>query len=162
MDGIVLGIDPGLAITGFGVVSVKGSDITCVDYGCIRTASTENFPDRLAQIYEDMNTLLDTYKPEYVSIEQLFFYNNAKTAFKVGQARGVLLLAAINRKIPLYEFTPLQIKQAVTGQGNADKKQMQTMVQMLLNLPEIPKPDDAADALGIALCGVFSYRLNNI
>lgn len=149
---IILGIDPGLALVGYGVIEYKGNKYKAIDYGCIRTDAKTMFPERLKIIYDEMLMLIDKYNPEELAIEELFFNKNVKTAIKVGQARGVEILSAKNKGLNIYEYTPLQIKQAVTGYGRADKAQVQEMVKMLLNLKKIPKPDDAADALAVAIC----------
>lgn len=151
---IILGIDPGIAIVGYGVLSSEKGKFQAIDYGVITTSKDEKTPQRLALIEQGLNALIDKYKPDCIALEELFFQNNQKTAITVAQARGVLLLTAVKRCSKLYEYTPLQIKQAITGYGNADKKQVQFMVKALLNLKQIPKPDDAADALAVALtCG---------
>lgn len=149
---IILGIDPGIAAVGYSIVECKGNSMKALDYGCIKTKSTELFPDRIKTIYDSLIEIIEEYQPEDLAIEELFFNKNVKTAIKVGQARGVEILAAINKGLEIYEYTPLQIKQATVGYGRADKKQVQEMVKLLLNLKEIPKPDDAADALAIAIC----------
>ena len=149
---IILGIAPGLAIVGYGVVEYIGNKYKAIDYGCITTGSEILFPERLKIIYDEMLFLIDKYKPEDVAMEELFFNKNVKTAIKVGQARGVEVLAIINKGLEVYEYTPLQIKQSVVGYGRAEKRQVQEMVKLLLNLKEIPKPDDAADALAVAIC----------
>ena len=149
---IILGIDPGIATVGYSIVECKGNNFKALDYGVIRTEAGEDFPDRIKTIYDRMLEIIEKYQPEDLAIEELFFNKNVKTAIMVGQARGVEILAGINSGLGIYEYTPLQIKQAVTGYGRADKRQVQEMVRMLLNLKEIPKPDDAADALAIALC----------
>lgn len=151
---IILGIDPGIAILGYGVLSSEKGKFQAIDYGVITTSKDEKTPQRLALIEQGLNVLIDKYKPDCIALEELFFQNNQKTAITVAEARGVLLLTAVKRCSKLYEYTPLQIKQAITGYGNADKKQVQFMVKALLNLKQIPKPDDAADALAVALtCG---------
>ncbi len=149
---IFLGIDPGTAITGFGVVREKNGKLSHVAHGVIRTPAGAALSDRLKEIHEEVASLLKEYQPDAVGVEELFFATNAKTAFTVGQARGVVLLTILQAGAPLREFTPLQVKQGVTGYGKADKTQMQKMVQMILSLRDIPKPDDAADALAIAIC----------
>lgn len=149
---IILGIDPGIAIVGYGIIECSGNHYKVLDYGCITTDSKLLFPDRLKIVYDSLIDVIDKYKPDEFAIEELFFNKNVKTAIKVGQARGVEILAAINKGLPIYEYTPLQIKQAVVGYGRAEKHQVQEMVKILLNLKEIPKPDDAADALAIAIC----------
>jgi len=154
---ILLGIDPGIADTGYGVIC-KNSDgsLSCVDYGSIKTKAKADLPDRLNIINRELNSLIKKYKPELVAVEQLFFCKNVKTALVVGQARGVVLLTAKQNKVALDEYTPLQVKQAVSAYGKASKLQVQKMVKLLLNLDEIPKPDDAADALAVAICAANS------
>lgn len=149
---IILGIDPGIAIVGYGIIEVRGNNYKAIDYGCITTDSKLLFPDRLKIVYDELINIINKYKPDDYAVEELFFNKNVKTAIKVGQARGVEILAAVNLGLPVFEYTPLQIKQAVVGYGRAEKHQVQEMVKLLLNLQEIPKPDDAADALAIALC----------
>ena len=147
---IVLGIDPGLATIGYGVIE-KNNDIKVIDYGTIDTPKTERIATRLAMIYEAMVTLIEKFKPDCVAIEELFYFRNQTTIIPVGQARGVIVLSCIQRLGNLYEYTPLQIKQALTGHGRAEKKQVQYMVRTILGLNSIPKPDDAADALAVAI-----------
>ncbi len=150
---IILGIDPGYAILGYGVLEAKlGQRPRPVDYGVIETAADEPFPQRLDKLYLGVRQLIGLYKPEQVAFEELFFYRNVTTALQVGAGRGVALLAAQQAGLPLYEYTPMQIKLAVCGNGHADKRQIQQMVRLLLCLKELPKPDDAADALGAAIC----------
>ena len=138
---IILGIDPGYAILGYGIIDAEGRKIRPVDYGVIETKAGEPFPERLEKLYLGMRQLVGIYKPEHIVFEELFFYRNTTTALPAQQSG-----------VPLYEYTPMQIKLAVTGNGHADKKQVQQMVRVLLSLREIPKPDDAADALGAAIC----------
>ncbi len=159
---IIIGIDPGYAIVGIGVIEYVGNKFRTLEYGAITTPAGMPTTERLKKIYEEMNMYLDKYKPDAVAIEELFFNSNQKTAINVAQARGVLLVAVANRGIPICEYTPLQVKQSVTGYGRADKKQIQTMVKMLLGLNVIPKPDDAADALAIAICHAHSNKMNNM
>lgn len=148
----VIGIDPGLAIVGYGVMDYEDfTRRTLVDYGVIKTPKEESFPVRLALIYKGVMELIEKYQPTEIAVEELFFNTNITTGINVAHARGVLLLAAIHHCGNLFEYTPLQIKQAITGYGRADKKQMQEMVRMHLSLAKIPKPDDAADALAVAL-----------
>ena len=155
MNRIIFGIDPGIADTGYGAIKVKSNgQLECLGYGSIKTKANTPLPDRLAILNKDLKKLLKKHKPNLVAIEQLFFCNNAKTALIVGQARGVALLTAQQEKISIVEFTPLQVKQAVTAYGQAGKAQVQKMVKLILNLKEIPKPDDAADALAIAICAI--------
>lgn len=149
---VILGIDPGIAIVGYGLIRVEGSTSKVIDYGAIRTPASMEFPKRLKYIYDEISSLIDKHKPEELAIEELFFNKNVKTAISVGQARGVEILAAVNKGLDVYEYTPLQIKQGVTGYGRADKKQVQEMVKILLNLDKVPKPDDVADALAVAIC----------
>ena len=159
---IILGIDPGFAITGFGLIEKQGNDLKILDYGCITTKAGEDFSLRLKVIHEELEKIIKKYKPKVVAVEQLFFAKNVKTALLVGQARGVVLLSAIEKKLPLYEYTPLQVKQAITGYGAAQKKQIQQMVKIILGLKEVPKPDDAADALAIAICCAHSLKSENL
>lgn len=156
----ILGIDPGYAIVGFGIVEYKGNKFTPIEYGAITTNNEMPFPERLKYIYDRTTDIINMHKPEFLSIEELFFNTNVKTAIAVGHARGVLLLAAQNLGVPIYEYTPLQIKQAVTGYGRADKNQVQQMVKTLLSLHKVPKPDDTADALAVAVCHAHSYNPN--
>ena len=159
---IIIGIDPGYAIVGIGAVEYRGNRFRTLEYGAITTPAGMNTVDRLKKIYDEMNMYLDKYSPDAVAIEELFFNSNQKTAINVAQARGVLLVAVRNRNIPIFEYTPLQVKQSVTGYGRADKGQIQQMVKMLLGLNVIPKPDDAADALAIAICHAHSNKMNNM
>lgn len=149
---IILGIDPGIAIVGYGLIQCVGNSYKPIEYGCITTDSKLEFPERLKIVYDELSSIIDTYKPSELAIEELFFNKNVRTAIKVGQARGVEILAAVNKGLDIYEYTPLQIKQGIVGYGRAEKRQVQEMVKMFLNLREIPKPDDAADALAVALC----------
>ncbi len=149
---IILGVDPGTAATGFGVVKT-GKKIECLDYGLIKTDPSLTAGERLKQISNELNRLIERHKPNALAVESLYFFKNLKTAIPVSQAKGVILLTAAKKKIPAYEFTPLQAKVAITGYGRAEKKQMQKTIQILLKLKEIPRPDDAADALAIAICG---------
>jgi crossover junction endodeoxyribonuclease RuvC len=144
---IIFGIDPGLAISGYGVLNYIGNKFEVIDYGAIITESGEEFPRRLK-----------IYKPEAVAIEELFYNKNVKTAIAIAEARGVHLLAAENSGIPLYEYTPLQIKQGIVGYGRAEKKQIQEMVKVILHLDTIPKPDDVADGLAAAICHAHSLK----
>ncbi|MBE7032290.1 MAG: crossover junction endodeoxyribonuclease RuvC [Ruminococcaceae bacterium] len=148
----ILGVDPGYAIVGVGTVDYEGNRFKVVDYGAITTEAGEDMFDRLKAIYDEMTKLIEYVKPDAMAIEELFFQNNQKTAINVAQARGVLILAAKNHNIPVFEYTPLQVKQAVVGYGKAEKKQVQQMTKAILNLTEIPKPDDTADALALAVC----------
>ena len=148
----VIGFDPGLAIVGYGVIDYDGfNNKKVVDYGVINTPKHESFPTRLAIIYKAVTELIEKYKPDEIAAEELFFNTNITTGINVAHARGVLLLAAVHSCGCLYEYTPLQIKQAMTGYGRADKKQIQEMVRVYLGLQKVPKPDDAADALAVAL-----------
>ena len=148
----ILGIDPGLAIVGWGVIDYERSKFHTVAYGALRTPAGVCTEERLKMLYDGMVELLQTYKPDAVAIEELFFNTNITTGIRVAEARGVLLLAARQAGVAMQEYTPLQVKQAVVGYGRAEKKQVMTMVAMLLGLKEIPKPDDTADALAIAIC----------
>ncbi len=148
----ILGIDPGYAILGFGVVDKDGSRLTAVDYGVIETKAGVPFPERLERLYDGTAQLIQLYRPDVAAFEELFFYRNTTTALAVAAGRGVAILAAQQRRLRLYEYTPMQIKLAVTGDGHADKPAVQQMVRLQLGLSAIPKPDDAADALAVALC----------
>ena len=153
---IILGLDPGYAIVGFGIIEYKANKFTVLDYGAITTSKDDDLNDRILQIYNKLCFYLDKYQPEAMSIEKLFFNTNATTAIGVAQARGVCLLAAKQRGMDIAEYTPLQVKQAVTGYGKAIKQQVQEMTRMLLNLRTVPKPDDTADALAMAICHAHS------
>ena len=148
----ILGIDPGTATTGFGVVSKVKGKLTAIDYGVVSTPKQLPMSNRLLILFDDIEELIAKHQPDVIAVEQLFFARNVTTALTVGQARGVVLLAAQKADLPLIEFTPLQVKMAVTGYGQATKKQVQQMVQKILKLEVLPKPDDAADALAIAIC----------
>lgn len=156
---MILGIDPGTATMGWGVVRQEGSRLRYVQHGAITTASDWEMPRRLGRLFDGVTELVRGYRPETVAIEELFFNTNTTTAITVGQARGVAILAAYNAGIEVAEYTPLQVKQAITSYGRADKRQVQEMVKALLNLREVPKPDDAADGLAIAICHAFSSRM---
>ncbi|MCR4280052.1 MAG: crossover junction endodeoxyribonuclease RuvC [Candidatus Komeilibacteria bacterium] len=159
---IILGIDPGFADTGFGVIKKMGAELTVLDYGSIKTPAGEEFSRRLLYIHSAVTNLIKRYRPECVAVEELFFYKNITTAIKVSQARGTVLLAAAQAKTRVMEFTPLQVKQGLTGYGGAAKKQMGQMVKIVLKLDTIPKPDDAADALAIAVCAASSLRVKSL
>ena len=148
----ILGIDPGYAIMGWGILDMKGNHFDVVDYGSITTDANLDMPVRLQHLYSQLSSIIAQYEPEEAAIEELFFTHNQTTAIKVGEARGVAILACVNGGISVAEYTPLQIKSSLTGYGRADKKQVQTMVKMILNLSEVPKPDDTADALAAAIC----------
>lgn len=156
---VILGIDPGTATTGFGVISYDEGRLTAIDSGVLLTQPTDILPDRLMSLYNDINTLLDRYDPDTVATEKLFFYKNVTNGISVGGAVGVILLAFAQRNLPWAEYTPMQVKLAVSGYGGADKLQVQINVTRLLNLVEIPRPDDAADGLAVAICHAHSYRL---
>lgn len=155
---IVIGIDPGLATVGFGVIQKGEEKIIPVSYGCIRTSAEKQTSERLLEIYNEINTLFEKYDPQTIAIEKLFFNKNVTSAMSVSEARGVILLVAQLKQIPVFEYTPAQIKQAITGTGHADKRQIQDMVTKLLGLDELPRPDDAADGLSIALCHIHVMR----
>lgn len=158
----VLGLDPGTATTGYGVIEMDGNQVTHLDHGCFITLPKTSMPTRLNEIADLLDEVLDQYSPDLVVVEDLFFAKNVSTAITVAQARGVILQRVAKRSIEIKNFTPMQVKQAVTGYGGADKQQIQKMVTMLLGLKEIPKPDDAADALAIALTGATSYSLDQL
>ena len=156
---LVLGIDPGIAATGFGLVEEGNREHGLLDYGCIVTDKSQSTEERLQELYHEMVHLIKKSEPDCVSIEKLFFAKNTRTAMLVSQARGVVILAAAEAGIKIAEYTPLEVKMSLTGYGRADKRQIQEMVKILLRLKEIPKPDDAADALAIAICHLHSFRL---
>ena len=149
---IILGIDPGSAIVGWGVVEYQGSRFRTLGYGSIETPAGMATEERLALIYEGIGRLIETYHPEHMAVEELFFNTNQTTGIRVAEARGVIIMRAYQLGVKVFEYTPLQVKQAVVGYGRAEKKQVITMVTMLLGLPKPPKPDDTADALAIAMC----------
>lgn len=164
---VVLGIDPGYAIVGWGVIEYSHSHFKVLGYGAITTEAQTPFPERLQIIYNDMCYLFTKYKPEVMSMEKLFYNSNQKTVIDVAQARGVITLAAQMNNKSIFEYTPLQVKQSVTGYGRAEKKQVMEMTRSILNLPEVPKPDDTADALAMAIChahcsGSAIGKLNNL
>lgn len=149
---LILGIDPGIAILGFGLVKYEANRFTVIDYGAITTDSGIPMSSRLTIIYNGLINIIEKYKPDAYAVEELFFNKNIKTALTVGHARGVAVLAGSKSGVQVYEYTPLQVKQALVGYGRADKNQIQQMVKVILNLREIPKPDDVADALAVAIC----------
>ncbi len=159
---LILGIDPGTAITGYGLVSYEGNHLRKVAFGVIRTGPELSLASRLHHIYLETIKIIGEYRPDAIAIEELFFNKNVRTALAVGHARGVILLAAANSGYEVAEYTPLQVKLAVTGYGRAEKMQIQEMVRVLLCLGEIPKPDDAADALAIAICHAHSCKIENL
>lgn len=148
---IIIGVDPGTATTGFGVLE-KLKTLKCLDYGTIQTSPSATTPERLKTLNEELAKLIKKHKPKVLAVENIYFFKNLKTAMPVSQAKGVILLTAAKANIPVCEFTPLQVKMGISGYGKAEKRQVQRMVQCLLNLKEMPKPDDAADALAIAVC----------
>ncbi len=152
----ILGIDPGYAIVGFGALDYVANNFTPITYGAVTTKAHTVFEDRLLEIYDDITDVLSNVKPQAVAIEQLFYTTNQKTVMAVSQARGVILLAARKAHVPVFEYTPMQVKQSVTGYGKATKKQVQEMTRVLLKMNSIPKPDDAADALALAICHAYS------
>ena len=156
----ILGIDPGYAIVGFGILDYDGINFTPVEYGAILTEADTPFPERINAIHTDMEYIFQRYKPDCMAMEKLYFNSNQKTAINVAQARGVTLLSAAKRHIPITEYTPLQVKISVTGYGRAEKNQVMEMTRQLLNLAQIPKPDDAADALAVAICHGHSCRFD--
>ncbi len=149
---IILGIDPGTAALGYGIVERKGGRLRAIDYGCLETSPDTSMPERLLAIHGLLDELLDLHQPAVVGVERLFFSKNAQTAMAVGQARGIVLLAAAQHGRPVREATPNEVKSAIAGYGAADKQQVQRMVQLVLGMSELPRPDDAADALAVAVC----------
>lgn len=159
----IMGIDPGTATVGFGIIDSSGqSNYRLVDYGCIRTSPKDSGPERLKQIFDLILELIRDFRPECLVVEELFFNKNTKTALTVGQARGVILLAGVEKGLPIFEYTPLQVKQAVVGYGRAEKRQVQEMVRLLLKLEQLPAPDDAADALALAICHAHAHKMNRL
>ncbi len=160
---IIIGLDPGLATLGYGVIEKDArGNCRAIDCGVVLTPKEEGLPVRLAMLEEGINKILEQYKPDEVAVEELFFSKNITTGIAVAHARGVALLACVKSCGKLYEYTPMQIKQALTGYGKADKKQMQSVVTSLLKLKAVPKPDDAADALAVALCHAFTSRFGEL
>ncbi len=148
----ILGIDPGTATTGFGLISKTGANLTLLDCGIVSTPKTLDMPKRLTILFDDLSEIIKHHQPDVVAVEKLFFASNITTAMSVSQARGIILLVAAQQNIPVAEYTPLQVKMSATGYGKATKKQVQEMVKKILKLNTTPKPDDAADALAIAIC----------
>jgi crossover junction endodeoxyribonuclease RuvC len=160
---IALGIDPGTAIVGYGFVrEYSDGSLSAVDYGVIRTPAKTPMPERLATIYDRLTQLIQQHEPDQTAVEELFFSRNVTTAITVAQSRGVILLALQQAELPIYEYKPNFIKQSITGYGGAQKPQMQEMVRMLLNLEQIPKPDDAADALAVAITASHNQRFHGM
>lgn len=158
----ILGIDPGFAIVGCGIVDYIGNKFSVVDYRAVTTKAGGKLENRLKSIYDGLCALINEFKPDCITVEELFFNTNAKTAIQVGQARGVILLAAVNNGVEVFEYTPLQVKQAVVGYGRAEKLQVQQMVKSILNLKAIPKPDDVADGLALAICHAHSHKIGRL
>ena len=158
----ILGIDPGIAIVGYGIIEYKNNKFNVIDYGTIITSSNMKIEKRLERIYIGVDTLIKNYNIEEVGVEELFFNKNVKTAITVAQSRGVILLGCSHNNKPIYEYTPLQVEQGVVGYGRANKAQVQQMVASLLKLKEIPKPDDVADALAVAICHAHANKLENV
>ena len=160
---LAIGIDPGTAITGYGLVREnEGGDLSVIEYGVILTSADMPMPERLLELHHRLRELMLLHHPQCGAVEKLFFQRNVRTALAVGQARGVVLLSMAECGVPLAEYTPLEVKQAVVGYGGADKNQVQQMVRALLGLPDIPRPDDAADALAIAICHLHSSRAQRL
>jgi crossover junction endodeoxyribonuclease RuvC len=160
---LVIGIDPGTATTGYGLIEeIEDGSLKIHDFGAIVTPANLPMPERLLELYRQLNEIILLHRPHSGAVEKLFFSKNVRTALSVGQARGVVLLAFATNGVPIEEYTPLEIKQAVTGYGGADKVQVQHMVRAVLNLDEIPRPDDAADALAIAICHLHSARMRSL
>jgi crossover junction endodeoxyribonuclease RuvC len=161
MENIILGIDPGYAIVGYGLIKQEGNKLIPIEYGAITTPSDAYFPDRLAHISKELSTIIEAFKPDTMAIEELFFARNTSNALLVAQARGVMLNEANRAKLKIYEYKPNEVKLAVTGYGRADKKQIQEMIRVLLGLKTTPKPDDVADALAIAICHLHSNHIRS-
>ena len=156
---LVLGVDPGTAITGYGLVREEADGLTLVDYGVITTPAGQSLAERLQAIYRGLADVARQHQPQQAAVEELFFSRNVRTALSVGHARGVALLALADAGLPIHEYKPLQIKQAIAGYGGADKQQVQQMVRLLLDLDHVPQPDDAADAVAVAVCHIHSARM---
>ncbi|MFA5886218.1 MAG: crossover junction endodeoxyribonuclease RuvC [Patescibacteria group bacterium] len=156
MEKIILGLDPGIADTGYGLIKEAGGHFCCLAYGSIKTKASDDLVVRLEILHQELDQIIKRYRPELAAVEQLFFNKNVRTALIVGQARGVSLLTLRQNRLKIIEFTPSQVKQAVTAYGQASKKQVQKMVKLILNLKELPQPDDAADALALAICASSS------
>jgi crossover junction endodeoxyribonuclease RuvC len=160
---LVIGIDPGTAITGYGLVKEnEDGSLQVVDYGAIFTPPSAKMPERLLELYNQLNQILLLHKPQSGAVEKLFFQRNVRTALAVGQARGVALLSLAQARLSIGEYTPLEVKQAITGYGGADKNQIQQMVKALLELKDIPRPDDIADALAVAICHIHRQRMDSL
>lgn len=159
---LVLGVDPGLATMGFGLVREAHRRLEAVAYGVVTTSANDALPNRLQQLYKELSALIHQFQPDEGAVEELYFSRNVRTAMSVGQARGVALLAMADADLPVTDYAPLTVKQAVSGFGGADKIQMQTTVKMLLQLDNLPSPDDAADALAVAICHLHSVRMNRV
>ena len=158
----ILGIDPGYAITGYAVLTYEGNKFKLITSGAVETSKDVIFPKRLQAIFDKISDIIDEYNPDFMSVEELFFNQNITTAIAVAQGRGTALLAAAKKDLPVFEYTPLQVKQAVVGYGRADKKQVQSMLKAILNLKELPKLDDITDAMAVAICHAHSYKVLNI
>lgn len=159
---IILGVDPGTAICGYGIIKKNGQELVLIDYGCIKTDKADEMPKRLSQIRKGLVKVIKEHRPDCLATEDIFFFKNQKTAVAIGQAKGVIMLTGFENGLPVCEYTPLQVKQSISGYGRADKKQVQEMVKILLKMKEIPKPDDASDALAIAICHANSERMNKL
>lgn len=157
----VLGLDPGIAVTGYGIIEENDSDLTVIEYGCLSTSAKQSTPERLRILYRGVTEIIKRHKPSEVAVE-LFVARNLKTALIVGQARGVAILAAANKGLPVYEYTPLVVKQRVSGYGRGEKRQIQEMVKIQLGLDCVPEPDDAADALAVAICHISEAHLSKL
>lgn len=158
----ILGIDPGIAIVGYGMIEYQSGRFGVIDYGAVTTKAGMKLSDRLRNIYEDINILIERFQPDAFAVEELFFNTNVTTGIAVAHGRGVIVLAAAVQNVPIFEYTPLQVKQGVAGYGRADKAQVQRMVKSLLNLSAIPKPDDVSDALAVAICHAHTSGYQNL
>lgn len=156
----IMGIDPGTGILGYSILDYVGNKFTLLEYGVVSTKAHTPLKDRLLLIFNELSDLIEKYKPDQLAVEELFFNNNAKTALSVGHARGVVILLGAQMELNIADYTPLQVKQGVVGYGRATKKQVQEMVKIILKMEEIPKPDDAADAIAVAICHGHSYKIN--
>lgn len=159
---LILGIDPGISITGYGFVADLDNEVVLVDYGAIVIPRKLSMPERLQRLYRELTTVIERHQPDLAAVERLFLAKNARAALTLGQARGVALLAAANSHIPVHEYTPLEVKQAIVGYGRAPKRQVQLALKMLLGLDVMPEPEDAADAIAVALCHLSSHRMREM
>ncbi len=159
---IILGVDPGVSVTGYGIIEVEGNRATCIDYGGISTRGRKTLSEKLEKIYNKLSQVIQTYQPQYCAVENIFYHENVRTAIVMGHARGVVMLAAQKQSVPVYEYSPREVKMSIVGFGAASKKQVSAMVKNLLKLEKEPRPIDAADALAVALCHHHRIKINSV